>query len=102
MEVKKWMWKSCDIPSMYYKLCLRTTKVWLQKVRQVYRKLWMAWTQLHKNMVWKINIKKTTVMKVYKVGGEVNITINGTKIEQVKSFKYLGHTMTDDGRCEKR
>ena len=48
----------------------------------------------------KINIKKTKVMKVSKVGGEVNITINGTKIEQVKSFKYLGHTMTDDGRCE--
>src|SRR5437870_13429525 len=48
----------------------------------------------------KIKIKKTKVMKVSKVGGEVNITINGTKIEQVKSFKYLGHTMTDDGRCE--
>src|SRR5437870_12780973 len=48
----------------------------------------------------KINIKKTKVMKVSKVGGEVNITINGTKIEQVESFKYLGHTMTDEGRCE--
>ena len=48
----------------------------------------------------KINIKKTKVMKISQVGGEVNITINGTKIEQVKSFKYLGHTMTDDGRCE--
>ena len=48
----------------------------------------------------KINIKKTKVMKIAKVGGEVNITINGTKIEQVKSFKYLGHTMSDDGRCE--
>src|SRR5438132_2700983 len=47
----------------------------------------------------KINIKKTKVMKVSKVG-EVNITINGTKIEQVESLKYLGHTMTDDGRCE--
>ena len=35
-------------------------------------------------------------MRVSKVGGEVNITINGTKIEQVKSFKYLGHTITDD------
>src|SRR5437870_5318085 len=48
----------------------------------------------------KINIKKTEVIKVSKVGGEVNITINGTKIEQVKSFKYLGHTTTDDGICE--
>ena len=48
----------------------------------------------------KINIKKTKVMRVSKKGGEINITINGTKLEQVKSFKYLGHTITDDGRCE--
>jgi len=48
----------------------------------------------------KINIKKTKVMRVSREGGEVNITINGTKLEQVKSFKYLGHTVTDDGRCE--
>ena len=49
----------------------------------------------------KINIKKTKVMRVSRVGGEVNISINGTRIEQVASFKYLGHTMTEDGRCEK-
>lgn len=48
----------------------------------------------------KINIKKTKVMRVSREGGVVNITINGTKIEQVKSFKYLGQTITDDGRCE--
>ena len=47
----------------------------------------------------KINIKKTKVMRVSRVGGKVNITINGVKIEQVKSFKYLGHTMTEDGKC---
>jgi hypothetical protein len=49
----------------------------------------------------KINSKKTKVMKVSRIKGEVNITINGIKIEQVESFRYLGHTMTDDGRCEK-
>src|SRR5687768_15073008 len=48
----------------------------------------------------KINIKKTKVMKVSKVEGEVNITINGTRVEQVKSFKSLGHTVTEDGKCE--
>ena len=37
----------------------------------------------------KINIKKTKVMKVSKVKGEVNITINGLRIEQVGSFRYL-------------
>ena len=39
-------------------------------------------------------------MKVSKVKGEVNITINGKRIEQVRSFRHLGHTMTEDGRCE--
>ena len=45
--------------------------------------------------------KKTKVMKVSRnVGEEINIMINGSRIEQVKSFKYLGSTMTEDGRCE--
>src|SRR4029077_20838818 len=49
----------------------------------------------------KINIKKTKVMKVSKnVGGDLNITINGNRIEEVSCFKYLGSTMTEDGRCE--
>src|SRR5687768_2172739 len=49
----------------------------------------------------KINIKKTKVMKVARtVGDEVSIMINGNKIEQVQSFKYLESTMTEDGRCE--
>ena len=48
----------------------------------------------------KINIKKTKVMKVSREGGTINITINGLKIEQVKSFKYLGCILTEDGKCE--
>lgn len=47
----------------------------------------------------KVNIKKTKVMRVSRRGGDANIVINGTRIEQVKSFKYLGHTMTEDGKC---
>jgi len=40
-------------------------------------------------------------MKVSRnVGEEVHIMINGSRKEQVKSFKYLGSTMTEDGRCE--
>ena len=31
-------------------------------------------------------------------GGVVNITVNEKRIEQVKSFKYLGSVMTEDGR----
>ena len=38
----------------------------------------------------KINIKKAKVIKMSKkTGGKVNITINGNKIEQAKSFNYL-------------
>ena len=32
---------------------------------------------------------------------EINIEIDGCKIDQVNNFKYPGRTMTDDGRCEK-
>jgi len=47
------------------------------------------------NFGMKINIKKTKVMKVSRsVGEEINIMINGSRIEQVKSFKYLGSTIT--------
>ena len=48
----------------------------------------------------KINIKKTKVMRVSRERADVTIMINGLKIEQVKSFKYLGHIVTEDGRCE--
>jgi hypothetical protein len=50
----------------------------------------------------KINAKKTKVMKVSRTtGGKVTIMINEYEIEQIQSFKYLGSTMTEDGRCEK-
>jgi endonuclease/exonuclease/phosphatase family metal-dependent hydrolase len=48
----------------------------------------------------KINIKKTKVMRVSRNGNlPLNITINGTKVEQVSRFKYLGAIITSDGRC---
>ena len=31
-------------------------------------------------------------------GYVVNITVDGQRIEQVKSFKYLGSVITEDGR----
>src|SRR6266516_7746890 len=47
----------------------------------------------------KINVQKTkTIVVSWDGGGVVNITIDGQRIEQVKSFKYLGSVITEDGR----
>ena len=49
----------------------------------------------------KINIKKTKVMRVSKSGGgRVSIMLEGKEVEQVRNFKYLGSTLSDDGRCD--
>jgi exonuclease III len=48
----------------------------------------------------KINVKKTKVMVVSKDEGKtINITIDGQRVEQVKSFRYLGSLISEDGRC---
>ena len=51
----------------------------------------------------KMNAKKTKTMVVTRKDEtpEINIEIDGYKIEQVNNFNYLGQTITDDGRCEK-
>ena len=49
----------------------------------------------------KINTKKTKVMRITHLQTKnVKIFINGKKVEAVSYFKYLGSTITDDGRCE--
>ncbi len=50
------------------------------------------------------NSKKTFCMVVSKERQPptCNIICNGTGIEQVNSFNYLGSMLTSDGRCEKR
>ena len=49
----------------------------------------------------KINIKKTKVMRVSKSGGgKVSVMLEGREVEQVRNFKYLGSTLSDDGRCD--
>ena len=50
-----------------------------------------------------INCKKTFCMVVSKERQPptCNLICNGTGIEQVNSFNYLGSMLTSDGRCEK-
>jgi hypothetical protein len=48
----------------------------------------------------KINVKKTKAMVVSREEGRaVNIVIDGQKVEQVATFKYLGAVMTENGTC---
>ena len=48
-----------------------------------------------------INIQKTKCMRISRLERKrmLKLTINKQNIEQVKSFVYLGHLITDDGKC---
>ena len=48
-----------------------------------------------------INIQKTKCMRISRLERKrmPKLTINKQNIEQVKSFVYLGHLITDDGKC---
>ena len=49
----------------------------------------------------KINFQKTKTMVVrWDRGSVVNITVDGQRIEQVKSFKHLDSIITEDGRSD--
>ena len=68
------------------------TEMWLQRLMN---KL----NDTAKNLGIQINVKKTKYMVVRWDGGcVVNITVDGLRIEQVKSFKYFGSVITEDGR----
>ena len=47
----------------------------------------------------KINVKQTKTAVVSRKEGRVSLVIGGQKVEQVKSFKYLGAIVKDDGSC---
>ena len=48
-----------------------------------------------------LNVKNTKVMVISKkdTGEQLAITVNNTRLEQVKQYTYLGSLITDDGRC---
>ena len=51
----------------------------------------------------KINVTKTKAMVIHKreVAPNINVRLNGNTLQQVSSIVYLGHLITEDGRCEK-
>src|SRR3981081_4597539 len=49
----------------------------------------------------KVNVKKTKGMEISHQGKEeINIFIDGKRVEQVTCFKYLGCCITEDGTCK--
>ena len=50
----------------------------------------------------EMNVQKTKVLVISRdQNTRVNLQLNGQVIEQVKWFKYLGSTITDDGRSQR-
>ena len=51
----------------------------------------------------QMNIKTTKIMVVSKTSPspKINITLEGSPIQQTSSLSYLGSLITDDGRCKK-
>ena len=49
----------------------------------------------------KMNAKKTKTMVISRNENKpkVNIKVDGTAVEQVGSFNFLGQTVSDDGKC---
>ena len=47
-----------------------------------------------------INWRKTKAMVVKRGGGICNITVNGVEIENVRTMKYLGGMLEEEGSCE--
>ena len=45
----------------------------------------------------KMHLGKTKVMVIGRVAEECNVTIDGEKIEEVQSLKYLGSIISADG-----
>ena len=48
----------------------------------------------------KINWRKTKAMVVKRGGGTCNIAVNGVEIENVRTMKYLGAMLEEEGSCE--
>ncbi|KAI5742530.1 hypothetical protein M8J77_008273 [Diaphorina citri] len=47
----------------------------------------------------KINAGKTKVMKIGKTERRINLTLEGQRLEQVESFRYLGGLIKSNGSC---
>ena len=49
----------------------------------------------------KLNVKKTKLMTIGDVPGDITIRVNNDPVEKVKQFKYIGSLKSTDGDCSK-
>ena len=47
----------------------------------------------------EMNVEETKVMRISRRSFPINIMIDQKQLKNVKSFKYLGSMLTNDGRC---
>ena len=47
----------------------------------------------------EMNVEKTKVMRISRLPSPLTIMIDHKQLENVECFKYLGSTLTNDGRC---
>jgi len=52
-----------------------------------------------RNYDMEINVKKIKVMRISRQPSPITITIEQKQLKNVKCFKYLGSTLTEDGSC---
>ena len=49
---------------------------------------------------WKVSWSKTKYLRVRSVDDREELKLQGEKVKRAKNFKYLGSTVSSDGRCE--
>lgn len=68
--------------------------------RETLQNVLIRWEEGLRRKGLRMNLRKTVVMKIAREGENLNIEINGEKIEEVGSFKYLGVTVNSNGTME--
>jgi hypothetical protein len=56
-------------------------------------------TEIGRRYGMEMNVEKTKVMRISRQPSPVKIMIDQKQLENVKSFKYLGSILTNNGRC---
>jgi hypothetical protein len=76
--------------------------VLLTKEEMVLQDIIDTLTEIGKCHGMEMNVEKTKVMRISRPQFPVKLMIDQKQLENVKFFKYLGSTLTNDGRCTRK